>query len=73
MSGSPGDDSTGFGMSIPKDVLRAVFLKWEIEARATPANFSTRAQTEKMPPDQVADKLVDRFIRYANEMGVNHS
>jgi len=57
---------------IPEDVLRAVFLKWEIEAREKPGHFNTRKQMEKLTPDQVADKLVDRFIGYAKEMGVNH-
>jgi hypothetical protein len=57
---------------LPEDVVRAVFLKWEIEARINPERFTSRTDLLFQSADEVAEAQTKRFLKYANEMGILH-
>lgn len=73
---APESDTGGIpGMTneiLPFDVVRAVFLKWEIECRLDPNGFTPRDELVMQSADKVADKNARCFIQYAEEMGIRH-
>lgn len=57
---------------LPEDVVRAIFLKWEIECRTMPDRFKPREEMVLQSADEVAEKNTKCFLRYAEDMGINH-
>lgn len=57
---------------LPEDVVKAVFLKWEIEARLNPTGFKRRDMLSLQSADDVAEANTKQFLKYADEMGINH-
>ena len=54
---------------LPEDVVKAIFLQWEPEARLDPGKFTERSKLIMDSADSVAGANTKRFLQYAKEMG----
>ncbi len=57
---------------LPRDVVMAIFVKWAIECRLHPDKFKSNDDMMLMSTDATAEANTKQFMKYADEMGINH-
>lgn len=57
---------------LPEEVVKAIFLKWEVEARLHPERFLDRDKLLMQSVDEVSGANTKLFLQYAEDMGLLH-
>lgn len=57
---------------LPRDVVKAIFLKWAVEFRLNPDGFKSDDDMKLLGAEETAEANTKCFLKYADSMGVNH-